>query len=1092
MKQSSPPSVRPLLSLEAKFIIAFIIIKLSSLAVLTIFSWHQVNTLGNELRNIAVDDSIAALTDIAVINTENMTESTAHEIAKFLYARDQDILFLARITPDRAHYERFISRTGKVSAPASWQLNDDGTSWIRHDGGRTHTNSAPGVLSPDEWDGFHSRSPAPISYKDIPLYDEITFFDTQGNELIKVVSNSPKTRYPLDPAKKDISIKSNTYIGAETYFSEIGSLREGEIYVSDLIGAYTPSNYVGQYTPDAVRKASETRGYDIAFSPEEQSYAGRENPVGRRYEGIIRWVSPVYENGRKIGYVSFALNHDHLMEMTDHITPIGDGFVDVPCATSCNFAALWDAECRNMSHPRHSAICGYDPDTGKPQVPWLEDSIYDAWQASGISDWHEYVERSEVKHFDGPSSRKSPSDQLAKQGLVAIDGRFANSFPAYAGWMDITKDGGSGSFYLMTDGVRTLVTAAAIPYYTGRWAPSEKNGYSKRGFGFVTVSAVVDQIAAPAVITGSKINNEIEAHTSATLMHIVMMAIVMLVAVILIAFGLGAIIAKRLAVIASGVMRFRRGELHFRFNSKTKDEIGLLSDAFDMMADGIRDNFRNALTITDLDGRIVHMNDIALDFCETTIEEAIGRRYEDVSVYPHDSASDPMVAIKTGHESQIFHFEKGDRWLKPIARYLTGLEGEVIGYLIETIDVTELHRMQEDLEHAIREATEASMHKSAFLARMSHEIRTPMNAIIGLTGVIQKRLEQVGRVAPQIGEISDNMEKIELASRKLLAMLNDVLEISNLESGKIELEDHTAGFDELIASISNIVEQKCEEKRIRYKSTCGDIAGRSFEFDSLRFHQAVIGLLDHAIKHAPIEGNIAMTIRRAASDEGRTLISVEVTDDGSAISEETTERIFDPFEQSVDSNETLVAGGAGLGLPISMRIVRLFGGTLEIENRPEGGTRTHFSIWLKDAEAEEDDGVSIEDLEGRLVGRKMLLVDDVEINRVIVATLLEDTGIEIDEAEDGSMAVEKFAQSAPGEYDIIMMDIQMPVMDGYAASVAIRDAHRADAETVPIVALSANAFRDDIKRSKECRMNDHLAKPVDDKKLARVLSHFLC
>ncbi|MCL1981464.1 MAG: hypothetical protein FWG53_00025, partial [Clostridiales bacterium] len=491
-----------------KLIVTFMLVMILPLIALIFIAWNQILSLGGSLRGEAVNDSIAALNESAVKNIERLSTDTAKKLADFLYYRDDDIRYLSSIDPSEGAYRRFVeSKSGRVVDERDARLFYDGKLWVFAEppppAGTPPSAWAGGVSQNDEnndRNGFHYFKPTQFTYKYVPLYDEITFVDLEGNELIKVVpSGSTKKNYPLDSAKKNVSIRENTYIKAESYFEDLKGLQVGDIYVSDVIGAYVPSNFIGMYTPENVANASAELGYEIDYNPEGQAYAGWENPKGQHFEGIIRWATPVAgEDGEKIGYVTFALNHAHIMEFADHITPMDERYVEKPSANEGNYALIWDYQCRNICHPRHHSITGFDPETGKRQVPWLEASIYEAWQASGIEDWTDFV--AGIPQFDNQSRDKKPAAELTREGLVGLDGRYLNNAPQCIGWMDLTADGGSGSFYILWSGLYKINAAAAIPYYTGQFAPTLDNGYSKRGFGFVVVGASIDDFTRPATL----------------------------------------------------------------------------------------------------------------------------------------------------------------------------------------------------------------------------------------------------------------------------------------------------------------------------------------------------------------------------------------------------------------------------------------------------------------------------------------------------------------------------------------------------------------------------------------------------------------
>jgi signal transduction histidine kinase/CheY-like chemotaxis protein len=1056
---------------------------------------NNITLLGDALRTIAAEDSAAALNASAIENIERMTVDTAGEVAEFLYARDDDILYAAGIEPSEESYRRLIeNRTGRLIRSGGWELGPDGGSWVPSgqegieeplSGAEVSTNTEN-----NDMDGFNYRPSAGFEYEDVPLYDEITFVDLDGNELVKVVAEgSPKSSYPMDPGLKDVSARENTYVKAEGYFEELGKLAPGEIYVSDVIGAYVGSNYVGMYTPEAVAKAAADRGYAIGYSPEEQAYAGEENPNGRRFEGIVRWASPVTDSsGAVMGYVTMALNHDHIMEFVDHLTPMNERYTELPSAFEGNYAFIWDYKCRSICHPRHHSIAGFDPETGDPETPWLESSIYDAWQASGVEKWTDFIEGWPT--FDQQSRTKKPAPELTKAGLVGLDGRYLNNAPQCTGWMDLTKDGGSGSFYILWSGLYKLTTAAAIPYYTGHYAPSEDNGNSLRGFGFVAIGAGLEDFARPATEMVERLDQAIGENLSDTFLQLIAATAALIVVVVFIAIWIASSLTNSIKRLIRGIARFRSGERQFRFDSKRTDEFGDLADSFDDMAESIVDSVKNPLSIIDMDLRIMYMNEPALAVNGRTLDEVVGTLYGDTSLYPIGSVHCPIRALTEGREADILHVEGRELYIRGSASYLLDKDGGRIGYIIISADVTEMVLRQMQLEQAVGEANRANEHKGEFLARMSHEIRTPMNAIIGITNIVQRRLdEREGRL--ELGEIKGHVRQIENSSQHLLGLLNDILDISKIEAGKIELSEDSVDILKLADTVAGIIRPRCGEKNIGFTTDFGSFPVQTFIGDSLRLRQVLINLLGNAVKFTPELGRIGFSVANRGSEGGRTLIGFSVTDTGIGISEGALATIFQPFEQE-SGKISRQYGGTGLGLAISQRIVQLFGGEISVKSSLGEGSEFSFEIWMREAASETPAAAVVaEGVDGVFAGKRALLVDDVDINRIIVVSLLEATGIEIDEAGDGAEAVDMFEKSPEGLYDVILMDVQMPHMDGYEATRAIRAMDRSDARGVPIVALTANAFKEDIDRALGHGMNAHIAKPIEMETLTEVLFRFL-
>jgi signal transduction histidine kinase/CheY-like chemotaxis protein len=1087
--------------MRAKLIIIFVIIKVIPLVLLALIAWRQSWFLGAELgyrtdeltlkandaltsmRNIAVNDSVKALNSRATEDIERMTTDTARRVADFLYGRDDDILAIAKMTPDEENYRLFVqSRTGSLIKEGEWELAPEGKSWIplgvSADPVEVRSSNSENDLS------FRYRPPDSFEYESRPLYLEATFVDLDGNERIKVTTSSQ-----MDNTLKNISDRWNTYVHAENYFPELQKLKPGEIYVSDVIGAYVPSHVIGMYTPENAAKAG------VEFKPEEEAYAGKENPLGKRFKGIVRWAAPVVVDGAITGYVTIALDHDHIMEFTSHLIPTQERYTQTPSANEGNYAFIWDYKCRSIVHPRHHSITGYDPETGEPQVPWLEQSIYDAWQASGKS-YAEFIEDQPIFHEQ--SVKKKPAAELTRQGLVGLDGRYLNNAPQCTGWFDLTAEGGSGSFTILWSGLTKLTTAAAIPYYTGQY------GASKRGFAFVTIGAGLDDFQRPAHEM-ERLLDSVTSETNESLRHatedtqesirknlvhttaeLVVSASLMITLVVFIAIWMASVFTNSITRLIKGISRFRSGERHFRFRSKTTDELGTLANSFDEMADRLVESVNGPLVITDMDGRTIYANDDALWTTKKSIDKVIGAPYGEVSIYPVGSKYCPITALKEGREAEVLFLEDAERYVKGKATYLYDKDGTKTGYIIVTDDVTEmaleqiqLQRTKVELEQAVNEANRANEYKGEFLARMSHEIRTPMNAIIGMTNMVKRKLMEEGNSGP---EILSNVRQIEESSQHLLGLLNDVLDFSKIDAGKIELSFEPVSIHKLVNTVASIIKPRCSEKNIFFDVAIDVPANMSVDTDPLRLRQVLINLLGNAVKFTPELGRIDFKIIEIESIGGKILLEFSVKDNGIGMSEETMKTLFQPFEQG-SAGVARRYGGTGLGLAISRSIVRMLGGDIEVRSDHGEGSTFSFKLLLDEVVSAEAESITVVDGKDQFAGKHALLADDVAINRIIAIDLLEFTGLDIDEAEDGEMAVMMFENSPEFTYDIIFMDVQMPKMDGYEAASRIRSMDRLDAKTVPIVALTANAFRDDIENAMRHGMNAHLAKPMDIQKI---------
>ena len=393
----------------------------------------------------------------------------------------------------------------------------------------------------------------------------------------------------------------------------------------------------------------------------------------------------------------------------------------------------------------------------------------------------------------------------------------------------------------------------------------------------------------------------------------------------------------------------------------------------------------------------------------------------------------------------------------------------------------------EEMSQLAKQAQEANESKSRFLFNMSHDIRTPMNAIIGFTDLALKE--------PNLpAQVQDDLEKIHISSNHLLAIINDVLEMSRIENSKIELSEEPCDLPALVEEVETIIRVTAEEKKQTFTVDVAGIKNPQVLCDPLRVKEILVNLLSNAVKFTPENGTLSLTIRQCASEEqGVGIYEIRTKDNGIGMSREFLDKVFMPFERERSSTVSGIPG-TGLGLSITKRFVELMGGTIRVESAENQGTEFIVELPLKFA-AEKDRAVApqqISEVEPvDFTGKRLLLVEDNELNREIEATVLTGAGFVVDEAEDGSVAVEKVRNAAAGLYDVVLMDIQMPVMDGYAATKEIRSLENKKLAAIPIIAVSANAYDEDVKASLAAGMNGHIAKPIDVKKLMMALSRVL-
>lgn len=403
----------------------------------------------------------------------------------------------------------------------------------------------------------------------------------------------------------------------------------------------------------------------------------------------------------------------------------------------------------------------------------------------------------------------------------------------------------------------------------------------------------------------------------------------------------------------------------------------------------------------------------------------------------------------------------------------------LIGLIFTIFFILTVYKYRQELTEARLERSRAdSKARQDFLSRMSHEIRTPMNAIIGLTDVITMH-EDIP------ADLLESLNKIHSSAHYLLGLINNILDMSKIDQGKMILSKEPFSLGQTIISLEDMLESEAERFGVEFQIE-KDIKNDVIIADEIRLRQVLTNLISNAFKYTPSGGKVSFKVLETAADEETASYYFEVKDNGIGIPRNEQERIFELFEQ-VESDISRNMG-TGLGLPISQSIVHLMGGDIKLKSEKNKGSEFSFEITFPLGKIKMDEALQVDN---RLEGKNILVVEDNEINAEIITSFLEVKGAIVQLATNGKEALEEFKNAPTNFYNLILMDIQMPVMDGLTSTKQIRMLDKEDAKVVPIIAMTANTFREDVDNALNAGMNDFIPKPIDVNNLYKVLNEFL-
>ena len=1047
----------------------------------------------------AIKDAVSELDKKSTEAIEVQTLSLASQIAQFLYERDKDILNLSAHTPSLKLYQNFMKTNTK-----------DIILYSKHD---AKTNKAvQSIISenPENKTNWHHIPPDNFNKISIPLYKEITFVGINGKEVIKIKNNK------ISSNLKDISIMENTYCKAEDYFKHIGTLEKNELYVSKVIG---------KYIQGWLYKDNDT----IKVKP-ESAYAGRENPEGEKFEGIIRWIVPVFENSRKLGYLTMALDHTHIMEFTDHIIPTTERFSDITDAGSGNYAFLWSNENKNISHPRDFFISGYDPLTGKEVPAWLSQDTYNEFKKSNLS-LNEFIKT--LPDFRLFSLTKKGSMEQMEEGNIGLDCRVLDNAPQCQGWYRGTQDGGSGSFLIFWSGLWKLTTYASVPYFTGQY------GNSPRGFGYVTIGANVKDFHEAANIIKANIKTSINRqkkdidlvntqtkelisrHFSRQNRQLYLILIITAFIVTLIAIVLSLTFIKPLRRLMEGAKAIGDGKLDQNIEIKSNDEIGQLGESFNLMAQDIA--ISNAKLVQEIDERLkaeqalkesekqyreIYESGVTGIYQTTLQGDIINVNPKLASVFGYESPDSMIKAVSnigrqlyvdpsqrdefikmilhddtvSDLEIQMYKKNSGKIWALMSARAVKNENGDfkyIEGFIVDISKRKEAEIEKKELQAKLIRSKK--MESVGLLAGgVAHDLNNVLSGVVTYPDLILMDLHKNSRFKNLILQIKESGEMA-------AAIVQDLLTLARRGVTSTEI----LNFNDIINEYLNSPEYK---NLINYHSNLfikTNLSPDLFNIKGSVIHikKVIMNLMSNAVESMQNGGNITVSTKNQYIDipvtgydeiqEGDYIIFT-IEDQGSGIDSKDLKKIFEPFY----TKKTMGRSGTGLGMSVVWGTVQDHEGYIDAKSIPGKGTifTLYFPATRKNI-VKIEEAILIDDYTGS--GESVLIVDDVEIQRNIAANLLTKLNYLPKAVSSGEEAVEYIKNNAP---DLIILDMIMTSgidgLDTYKQIIKTRPGQKA-------IIASGFSENDRVKQVQKLGAGEYIKKPYTLEKIGVAIKNEL-